>query len=339
MRFIISKNGIQERLNYLIGTNDTDPGTSTGTVGDSGPTNLTSWSTQASMITNIRRVVKGIVGNSTNGKIMSGLQISQVNDTDIAISGGIGFTVAGNIIVLNPSSIQITLANPVSQGQEFPIYLMYGESFANPTIAIDYHLSEIMGTSQTPINIIADDICSNTNDTTTIQDQIKTVTQNLNTNDGLYLGTVVVTQTDPSVIMTITPPLYTTGGVRHITGNFTAYLNGFSSSDPNVHDGKVSGTAYYEVNGNICTILIPQLSGVAESAAHYLSGLPEEICPTTNYTGLTSTLCNVYYTGANHTGGFITNTYSNPWLLFAPFTGSGNEGIYSANSVITYYLS
>ena len=113
MRFIISKNGIQERLNYLIGTNDIDPGTPTGTVGDSGTTDLTSWSTQASMITNIRRVVKGIVGNSTNGKIMSGLQISQVNDTDISISGGIGFTVAGNIIVLNPSSVTKLLKNPV----------------------------------------------------------------------------------------------------------------------------------------------------------------------------------------------------------------------------------
>ena len=71
MRWIAVKNGIKERLHYLIGTNDSDSA-------NLSETGLTIWSAQASMIENTRRTVKAIVGSAESyGRVMKGLKISQ----------------------------------------------------------------------------------------------------------------------------------------------------------------------------------------------------------------------------------------------------------------------
>jgi hypothetical protein len=267
MRFTISKNGIQERVNYLIGTNDTDPSPVPTIVKDSGPATLTDWSAQASMITNIRRLVRGITGQSLIGKIMSGLQLTQATTggSEISISNGIGFTVAGNIIILNKN-----ITKDLSTAGTYEIYLLYQEAFLDPTVALDYHTSEVMGTSLTPINILADDICSNTVNDDLIRAQIAIHTVTLSENDGLYLGTVEVTGTIGSFNMTITPA-NNQAISKHLNGSFQATLTNF--------DTIVPGVAYYEVVGNICTVRLPELHGNSNATTHKLTGIPDVIIP------------------------------------------------------------
>ena len=55
---------------------------------------------------NVQRVVKNYHSESPAGKVMTGLQISQGTMANtILINGGIRLTIAGNIIVINPTSI------------------------------------------------------------------------------------------------------------------------------------------------------------------------------------------------------------------------------------------
>jgi hypothetical protein len=329
MRYTILKNGIQERINYLVGTNDldTDP---ESVVGE-----LNHWSAQASMITNIRRIVKGIVGNSTNGKVMSGLQISQSGSTsNILITGGIGFTVAGNIIVINPSSISKSLGTPALQ--DYPIYLMYEESFAPmDSSTIEYHSSQIMGTSTTPINILADDTCSNTNDTAIIADKIQITTQDLSVNDGLYLGKVTVTNLDP-IEMIITPP--TSSG--QYVGNFKGSLSGFSAGGTGVAydniNNAVTATINYEVSGKKCTFFIPPLWGTSNSSLHILTGMPSGII----LSEINSTPIPIFSDTDLGTGVFSMNTTQ--WVLTTLeswlFTSGHSEGIGYYPCTIVCYL-
>lgn len=325
MRYTIIKNGIQERVNYLLGTNDIDPSPAPTTVKDSGPANLTEWSAQASMITNIRRAVKGITGQSLIGKIMSGLQITQANSggSEISISNGIGFTVAGNIIVLNKN-----ITKDLSTAGTYEIYLLYQEAFLDPSLALDYHTSEVMGTSLTPINILADDICSNTVDDDLIKGQIAIHTVTLSENDGLYLGTVEVIGTVGSFNMIVTPA-NDQAISRHLKGSFQATLTNF--------DTIVSGVADYEVIGNMCTVRLPELHGNSNATTHKLTGIPNIIIPSVAV--FSTTIPISMAKGAWNPTAFWIDVISE-WGLTATngegFAASNIEGIWPCT--IMYYL-
>jgi hypothetical protein len=223
MRYTNTKNGIQERINYLLGCTDPDPSNNNSTA-------LTMWSAQNSMVTNIRRVVRGIIGNSPYGKIMSGLQISQVNQTKtISLSPGIGFTVAGNIINIDSQVNYTKDLSSLPTGQSIPIYLMY-EDLVAPIggSTITYHSSNIMGTSITPINILSDDACSNTTDISVIDTHVKTTTQDLLSNDGLFLGWVIINNDNPTT-MSITPS-------PNLTSLSYTYIESFGINESSNHD-------------------------------------------------------------------------------------------------------
>lgn len=245
MRATVVKVGIQERLNCLLGTTDPDPS-------NGNSTDLTAWSIQSSMNKNVQRVVKALVGSSPAGKVMTGLQISQGTMANtILINGGIGFTVAGNIIVINPTSIIKSLGSSLSVGQVFPIYLMYGQQpLSDSANVIDKHMSNIMGTSVTPLNIISDDICSNTNNPDIIANQIAITTQDLSINDGLYLGQVTITATTPDVIMTIAPALYNSS----TTGNNHSYIGSFNAIS------SISPNALYSFDGVVDNLFVPVIT-------------------------------------------------------------------------------
>lgn len=89
MKRTLVKNGIQERLNDLIGT---DTPTSIGVLND--------WSVQASMIENARRIARSIPGPHGD-MVMNGLRTSPGDQNHtIHISAGIAITKAGEILVL-----------------------------------------------------------------------------------------------------------------------------------------------------------------------------------------------------------------------------------------------
>jgi hypothetical protein len=55
-------------------------------------------------------------------------------------------------------------------------------------------------------------------------------------------------------------------------GTFTATLTGVS--------GSVTGTAFYELNGETVNLLLPGLSGTSNATSCTITGLPAEITPT-----------------------------------------------------------
>ena len=75
--------GIRERVNDLLGT-----------TSNSTSTTLNSWSIQESMLDNIRRAIKGLVGSGSLGRIGYGLEV----DASGHVSSGVGFTSNGDII-------------------------------------------------------------------------------------------------------------------------------------------------------------------------------------------------------------------------------------------------
>jgi len=92
MRRVSMKLGIKERMNDILGTD-----TATEEYGVPG---LTAWSIQAAMIENTRRIVRGVVGDTNEGRVLRGLVMSRSGDNQINISQGVAFTPGGDVIVL-----------------------------------------------------------------------------------------------------------------------------------------------------------------------------------------------------------------------------------------------
>lgn len=255
MRWTAIKNGIQARINYLMGTNDTDPANPL-------ETSVTIWSAQASMIKNIRRVVKAIVGSSAvpYGRVMKGMRISQnLSNLEINITPGIAFTPAGNIIVLQ-REVTKSLGSP-SVGDEIPVYLMYEERQSD----LDEHEVEISGTTDTPQNIIYDDKISGTDTEATILENVQITTQDLGTNDGVYIGKVTITSVGPNTF-DIAPSNYVkdqtvgpervdfshTGGFT-MSGTITASTSGNSITSEDAifyYDGVSEGSKVHVIGTN-----------------------------------------------------------------------------------------
>lgn len=91
MRLVDMKTGIKERLGDILGHSF------------GGAPSGNDWSIQHAMLDNIRRVVKGIVGDSPTGRVLSGMMVEQSGANKIVVSGGIAFTGSGNVINIGAS--------------------------------------------------------------------------------------------------------------------------------------------------------------------------------------------------------------------------------------------
>ena len=100
MREVHIKNGLKQRLPEILGT---DYG-----LDNDGVSDITPWSIQAAMLSNVKRVSSAIVGDFTDGRPMKGLILSKVNSTQFSISAGIGFASNGNVVTLG-SSVQVSV--------------------------------------------------------------------------------------------------------------------------------------------------------------------------------------------------------------------------------------
>jgi len=92
MRRVNVKNGLKQRLNEILGTDE-------GAVNENGAYEITQWSIQAAMIENMQRICSALVGNAP-GRPMKGLVLTTYSGLNCIVTGGIGFTPEGNIIVI-----------------------------------------------------------------------------------------------------------------------------------------------------------------------------------------------------------------------------------------------
>lgn len=90
MRRLHVINGIKQRLGEILGQQ-----LSGGAVGD-----VTSWSIQAAMLSNMNRIVSAIVGNAPCGRVLRGLEIERASSNSIRISKGYGVTENGGVVSL-----------------------------------------------------------------------------------------------------------------------------------------------------------------------------------------------------------------------------------------------
>lgn len=114
MRRVNVRNGLKQRMNEILGTDTieqelTVPG-------------ITSWSIQAAMLSNLRRIVKAIVGDNQQGRPIRGLWITKTSDQTFNITDGIGLTYNGDAVILEVG-VSVTLQN-TTPGDRF-IYLKH----------------------------------------------------------------------------------------------------------------------------------------------------------------------------------------------------------------------
>ena len=217
MRRVNVKNGLKQRLNEILGTDS-------GTEGE--VSGITSWSIQAAMIENFRRLGKAIVGDdaATHGRAVSGLLLSATpGDTNFTITPGIGITPAGNMFVLNSAlTVNITLRNTT--------VLVYAQHVLAELSSTDPNgnLTPFTGVDQTEEQIVYDDKASTTADTSILGALIY---QDSNAphdlSDYVYLGSIVM---GASTITSCTPTTYrssfnTVNGDMQVNGNLTVALN------------------------------------------------------------------------------------------------------------------
>jgi hypothetical protein len=96
MRRVNVKIGIKERIHEILGTDYPSPSYGTGDFVD-----ITKWSIQSAMMENVRRVVRGVVGDSDEGRVLRGMVLSEKTKSSISVSSGLAFTPSGNIIIFN----------------------------------------------------------------------------------------------------------------------------------------------------------------------------------------------------------------------------------------------
>ena len=98
MRFVDFKNGIKARINEMLGTSDN---AATGNE-------LTYWSLQAAMLTNLRRIVSSLVGDAANGRIMKGLRVQEESTNQINILPG--FAAGRDINIIQSQHVMLQTA-------------------------------------------------------------------------------------------------------------------------------------------------------------------------------------------------------------------------------------
>jgi hypothetical protein len=163
MRRVNIKNGLKQRLNEILGTDY-------GSEEDSGAFQITPWSIQAAMLSNLERVVAAIASGADYGRPLKGLTMSVDSGLRFAISGGIGFTADGKIVKLN-SSILVRASHNKTSG--IGIYLKHdlgvltqssdaggkstgfiGSGTSKEIVYDDYATAQVSGYSQEAIDSI-----------------------------------------------------------------------------------------------------------------------------------------------------------------------------------------
>lgn len=162
--------GIKERIQDILGN---------GSGSD-----FTDWSIQASAIENNRRIIKGIVSENSNGKVMSGLRILY-DPSGFSLLPGYAFTNSGKVIKLsNPLNYPTGFTVNVSK----QIYLKYAEKEVDESDG--GHLSESLYSSS-PIKIIEDNVGAN-DDVTDVNEIVRVEdSEDINASeDEVYIGYV-----------------------------------------------------------------------------------------------------------------------------------------------------
>ena len=127
MRIVNIKSGAAIRLDEAIGNNNYSQ--------DPSATDITSWSIQSAMASNISRVAAGCVADESSfrscGRVVKGLQVTSSDSKTININGGYGFTPDGKVI-----SIQSIRKIPLSSrailvDNTYEVYLKYVQALAN----------------------------------------------------------------------------------------------------------------------------------------------------------------------------------------------------------------
>lgn len=184
MKWINFKNGIKARINEMLGTSD-NAGTGN---------NLTTWSLQSAMLTNLRRIVSGIVGDASYGRVMKGLRVQEEFTNGINILPGFGFTNNGDIVYLE-TSVNAT----INWGLGDPLYLIlkYENVEVEDTDKGGKQVNIIGGTSEWIVN----DDRAYAEGGDTIVEVVATLPSN---NDFILVATIASDSGSPPGIDTIT---------------------------------------------------------------------------------------------------------------------------------------
>jgi hypothetical protein len=120
MRQTVIKDGIQARLQDLLGSEYNDSA---------------NYSIQSSMMENLTRVCKAIVGNDTNGKVMSGMTIDAEGQK---VTSGYAITSTGKVIQFLGDK---NFTFPLDANTRVNIYAVYATKYKEVVIGTPYPLS------------------------------------------------------------------------------------------------------------------------------------------------------------------------------------------------------
>ena len=175
MRQTVIKDGIQSRLQDLLGSqyNNSDK-----------------YSIQSSMMENLTRVCKAIVGNNTNGKVMSGMLINKENGS---VSDGYAITPSGKVIKFGTIRGGGQTPLPSTRLNVYAVHIDGEVAAWNATTAPDntgYSFPVIRGGDTL---IIRDQLgsSSNTSDDASLCVQYNTGSIQLPNTDSVYIGTII----------------------------------------------------------------------------------------------------------------------------------------------------
>jgi hypothetical protein len=182
MRRVNIKTGLKQRINEILGT-DFGAETSTGAY------DITPWSIQAAMLSNVCRIGKSIVGEAAQGRVMKGLSISYYGPgNNIKITQGYGFTPEGNVVTLGKD-----LIIPITQTSGYVyIYLKYILDVATESTPMvhDYGKNTSFNSETGTKEIVYDDKALIFGSTIT-RDIIEVSTEEKSGEDGfIYLGKI-----------------------------------------------------------------------------------------------------------------------------------------------------
>lgn len=191
MKRVNIRNGLNQRMHEILGTDYETIENSENIP------NITPWSIQAAMISNMRRIVSAIVG-AIPGRAMYGLFMTKVTSNSILISSGYGFTQNGNVVILE-TPINFTIDESTNTKH---VYLKHVMSFIDGDLYDDGKKTGFYNKSGLE-DIVYDDLAaSKKNDVNSVANSIVEITDSSsNTNhDVVYLGSLTFTD---NVITTV----------------------------------------------------------------------------------------------------------------------------------------
>lgn len=189
MKRVNVRTGLQQRMNEILGDDygsaSADPRTGENIY------DITPWSIQAAMLSNMRRISAAVCGDTMAGRPMRGLSLtSPGGTTSFSISAGYGFTRTGEIVVLE-NAVNQNISNTTANPQH--VYLLHKmgviDGIANP----DGRSTALIGESARQ-NIVYDDLAASAKGSVqAIVDDIVLVSTSLSgADDRVYLGSISV---------------------------------------------------------------------------------------------------------------------------------------------------